>query len=126
MSRRRRRKKIKEEEHPLRWLRALSGPAFIVGGFGVISASFWIGISAIYFGFLILFLEIVFEPWMIRNTSLLVHCVVIILCLAPVGWFTLAIVSVPVRLDFDAYIISVPHFNGDTVGGITWTEKQVD
>jgi hypothetical protein len=106
--------------------RALSGPAFILGGWGVISTSFWIGVFAIYFGFLLLFLEIVFEPWILRNSSLFVHCALMALCLAPVGWFMISIVFVPARLDFNAYAISVPHFNGDVLGGIKWTEKQND
>lgn len=121
MSNRQRQSTIRNETHPLGWVRALSGPAFIIGGWGVISTSFWIGVAAIYFGFLLLFLEIAFEPWVISNVSLFTHCMMLALCLVPVGWFTVAIVTASAPLAVESYAMRKGNYaDGTEIAGIKW------
>jgi hypothetical protein len=114
-----RRKKIKKEKHPLAWV--LGGPAFILGGWGVISTSFPIGVFFIYLGFLLLFLEIFLEPWIVKNVSLFGVCVLMILCLLPVGWFTLAVVSLPGPLEVNSFAMRHHNYqDGTDIAGIAW------
>jgi hypothetical protein len=105
--------------------RAFSGPVFIAAGWGVISTSFPVGVFIILGGFLLLYLEIIFEPGLL-NTSLFIQCVLMAICLFFVGWFFVSVIAAPARLDLEADVTSAPHFNGDALGGIKWTDKQID
>jgi len=54
--------------HPtLLWVRGLTGPGLFLGGFRMIPSGYWLGISLAYFGLLMCFLEVCFEPWILKH-----------------------------------------------------------
>jgi hypothetical protein len=108
-------------------LRRLAGPSFIVGGLGVISKDlFWPGVVIVYFGCSILYLEMVFEPWVLRR-SLELQCVLITIPLAIAAWFTLAVVVRSGPLEIYSYALrNTNHADGDVVEGIKWNRHFTD
>src|ERR1039458_5315369 len=46
----------------LAWIRVIAGPAFCLGGLGLIPVFFWTGVSIIYVGFVLCLVEALFEP----------------------------------------------------------------
>src|SRR5690348_10156455 len=76
------------------WLGRLVGPAFILGGLGVMPTFFWIGVSCIYVGIILLFVEIAIEPsvrqWT-RDWRYFPH-IWAMLCLIALGMFSTHVV----------------------------------
>jgi hypothetical protein len=109
------------EKHWSQVARGLTGPAFIVGGLGVISKDlFLVGTVIVYFGCLILYLEAVFEPWALRKT-LGVQCLLIALALSIPIWFTLNIVTAYGPLNLYSYALRKGNYDsGVKIGNIVW------
>jgi hypothetical protein len=102
-------------------IRELLGPVFIVGGFGVISKDFfWPGVFIVYLGCVILYLETVFEPWVLK-LSFLAQFLLIVMSLAIPAWFTLAIVDAERPLKIDSYANRKGNYsNGSKIGTVEW------
>src|SRR5438093_3483405 len=48
-------------------LRSLAGPAFVIGGWQLMSTSYVVGVSLVYLGFVICLAEIIWEPLFLRK-----------------------------------------------------------
>jgi len=106
-------------------LRRSVGPAFAMAGLGLMPAYYPLGVCLVYIGLLITLFDILLEPFIITKPTW-VQLTLFAVVLALFDWFTIGKVCSSARLEFDAYSISVPHFNGDVLGGLKWTDKQID
>jgi hypothetical protein len=108
-------------------LRGLAGPGFIVGGLGVMSKDlFWPAVLIVYFGCFILYLETIFEPWLLRrSTGLQCSLIPIPLCIA--AWFTLTVVVRNAPLELYSFALrNANHADGESIEGITWNSHFTD
>ena len=84
--------------------------------------SFAVGVSVFYVGLALCLVEVVLEPFF-RTRPPWIQIVLIAIIGVAFDWFTIGIVLSSARLDVDAHAINVPHFNGDTFGGIRWNGR---
>jgi hypothetical protein len=113
-----------DKNRNLPW-RDLVGPAFLVGGFGVISTFYAVGVAAIYIGFFVLIVEIVFEPWIRQKRFLRTSLVVAWLFL--IGLFTFEIVFMPGPLDIYSFAMRKGNYaDGTNIEGIVWNSHFTD
>jgi hypothetical protein len=96
------------------------GPAFIVGGWGVISTSCAIGVCAIYFGLIVLFLEVTLEPWIIKKAPLPLHIGLIAVCLFLFDWFTIGFVAASTPINFSSFETTIDYSGRNAPAGIAW------
>jgi hypothetical protein len=120
MGRQRRHEKHGKEAHPLAWLRAFVGPLIVLGGWGVISPSYYIGVLAIYVGLAISLFEIVYDPLINKKPlPVLVSALAVVLFLT--DWFTIGLVGARPSLNFYSYAMRKGnHSDGTNVNGIIW------
>jgi len=101
------------------------GPAFAIGGIRLMPSFYTLGVVCVYIGLALSLAEVVREPVLLVKPSW-IQIVLIAVVLAMFDWFTIGVVFAPARLDIEAYAIGVPHFAGDDLGGIKWTDKDTD
>jgi hypothetical protein len=109
------------ERHPLAWLRPFIGPGFIIGGWGVISNSYIVGVCAIYFGLAVLFLEIALEPWIIQRASLPLHVSLMAVCIFFFDVFTIGFVVKPAPINLTAFTTNIDYSSSKNApAAIAW------
>jgi hypothetical protein len=111
---------IDDQPHrALAFIRTVSGPAFILGGAGLIPIFFWFGVSCVYVGFFCLMAEAIWEPRLLQSP-----CQFQVVALAAV-WigaavFTIAFVGRAEPLNIDAVANLGNYPDGSSVDGISW------
>jgi hypothetical protein len=102
----------------LRIVRALTGLAFIIGGWQLMSASFAAGVCVVYFGCVLCFAEVIWEPWLLhhKHWQWQVACIGVILLF--VDWFSISVVLVNAPIDVMA--LSMGPVRNLNPGGIDW------
>lgn len=103
---------------PLTFLRALVGPTLFIGGWQLMSASFIAGVCIAYAGFLICLAEIIWEPSLLRRSSML-QVLLIGALLFFVDLFTITVVLTPAPVVFNSLWTESTHVLPET-GGIEW------
>jgi hypothetical protein len=86
----------------------------------VISTSCVFGECAIYFGLTVLFLEVAFEPWIVKRASLPVHIGLMAVCLFLFDWFTIGFVAAPAPIKFTSFETDIDYTGRDAPSGISW------
>ena len=106
----------------LQLVRRFSGPTFVIAGFSATSTYFWWGMALAYFGLVLLIVEVVYEPWLLRqNPAYQIACLGVIFFLSDL--ITIRIVLSPAPLDVQA-TSSVPSYGpGSNIHGIEWSSN---
>lgn len=122
--------RIKEQESiQALWskVRAFFGPVVAALGASVIGTYYPLGAGLVGLGLFITYLEVVFEPWIVRHTSLRVHCLLMAASLVPLGWFMVSVLSKSAPLSFDSYAIRTDEFSSDgEIARIQWDSHFTD
>jgi hypothetical protein len=110
----------KKQLHPIfKWLRTAGGAAELFGWGGLMLAGwFWTGVTFIYAGFLLLVVDVWFEPELKRYTGWRVVIGLLLLVFATA--FSLRVVFVNAPLDISAFSNSAEYPIGTTIAGISW------
>ncbi|MFA5786969.1 MAG: hypothetical protein WDA71_08340 [Actinomycetota bacterium] len=100
-------------------LRSAAGPAFFMGGFGMISSNYWVGVALVYIGIFICFVECCLEPWMLRRS----HWYWLIVMSVLISITTIFTISIPLSLapiKVVASTDSAVYPEGMEIAGIKW------
>jgi hypothetical protein len=107
---------------PLAGVRAFVGPAFVIGGWQIMSFSNVAGLVIVYFGFLLCLAECTWEPELLRRPYQL-QIVLIGAAFALVAMFTILVVGVQAPLEIFATGNNAEYPSGELVGDIAWNTK---
>ncbi len=92
----------------------------------MISTSYFVGMCAIYSGFILLLLEILLEP-SLQEVTLQLQCCLFAIVLFFASWFTLAVVSPEAPLTIDSYAIATEEYPSENaIAGIPWNYHFTD
>jgi hypothetical protein len=101
------------------WVRTGVGPAFVIAGLELMPIYYVTGVSLAYFGFVVLFVDLIYEPWVLaRSCKLQIALLSSVLVMA--CWFTVAVVGETFQLDMISTIRGVDYPAGTHVDGVVW------
>src|ERR1700690_188172 len=116
---------VKTTNH-LVWVRALVGPAFVMGGWQIMATSYVAGVTIVYLGFLLCLVECIKEPELVSGPyPLQITLILAVIVLAEV--FSVGVVLVRSPIDSTAYVILNSDYRpGINVGQIPWNPHFTD
>jgi hypothetical protein len=104
--------------HPfIKWMRTAVLAGFLVGLGGLfLTEWFWLAVAIIYVGFLVLLVDLWFEPELTNNWKIGIAVVIVALIMV----FSWTIVIVPAPLTMEAIITDAAYPPGTDIHGIIW------
>lgn len=101
-------------------LRALAGPAFVIGGWELMPLNYWVGLMIVYGGFLFCIAEFIWEPALLARPYVVQVGLVLSVLVACAG-FTIGFVLVSAPINTYAFATNIDYSSsGNAPGGISW------